>query len=139
MSLFGNKEGSANPFVRVEFLDSIKQTPYKKKTLNPVFNDQFFFEKKMSKVELEDSSIIFTVLDYNGPLQKSTVIGSFELDITSVYFSLNHELYQATLVLVDPEDDQAAGPSGLLKVSVQVLGPDDEPTIHDINYKKNPV
>jgi hypothetical protein len=135
-SIFGNKEGSANPFVRVEFLDMKKEGQYKKKTLTPVFNEQFFFEKKMNKAELEEASIILTVLDHNGPFQKDTVLGSFELDITSVYFSPNHELYQATLILTDAENDITTT-SGLLKVSVQVLGPDDEPAVHDIAFKKS--
>ncbi len=93
----------------------------------------------MNKSELEEASINFIVCDYNGPLIKDTILGAFELDITSVYFSLDHEYYQSTLILVDPEEEAGGITVGMLKVSVQVLGPDDEPVIHDINYRKNPV
>jgi len=100
--------------------------------LNPVYNQQFYLEfKDLIISQLEEASIIFKVMDYNGLVQPDTLIGTFEMDLTTVYFSLNHEMYQVTLLLYDPEDKDVSI-SGMLKVNVEVLGPDDEPNVHNI-------
>ena len=137
--MLNNKDGSANPYVSVELLDQTKRTKAKSKTLNPIFNEQFYFEfTGLIKSQLEEASIVFKVMDYNGPVQKDKLIGTFEMDLTSVYFSLNHEAYQTTLLLYDPEDEDVET-TGMLKVNVEVLGPDDEPTIHNVISETKPV
>lgn len=60
------------------------------------------------------------------------------MDLTSVYFQLNHEYFHTWLTLTDPEDE-IEGPTGYLFVNVSVLGPNDEPVIHDIENAKKAV
>ena len=88
-------------------MDQSKQTKPNKDPISPIFNEQFFFEfKGMIKSQLQETSILFYVLDNNGPLAKDTVRGFFEIDLTSVYFSLNHEIYETSLVLTDPTNER---------------------------------
>jgi hypothetical protein len=137
MKLLGGKGNTANPYVRVDIGEQSKQTKHQTGTLSPVFNEQFFFEfPKMIRPQLEETSIVFTVLDYNGHVVKDNILGTFEIDLTSVYFSLGHEVYQTSLILTDPLDE-VEGTMGLLKVTIEVLGPDDEPVIHDLKAEKS--
>jgi len=69
------------------------------------------------------------VIDYS-PL-KDNVIGCYEMDLSVVYFQLNHEVYQGWLTLVDPTDERE-GIMGYLKVSISLCGPGDEPVVHDV-------
>lgn len=106
-------------------------------TLNPVFNEKFFIDLPgLTKQELEEGSIVFSVFDYHNIIQAPSLIGSFEIDLTSIYFSPGHELYRTTLMLIDPEEEEFSTTTGLLKVDIELLGPEDEPNVHDIDYQK---
>ena len=115
-----------------------KYTKAKKRTLSPLFNEVFFFNlKDMKKEDLEGTTIKFTVMDKNSWVAKDSIIGSYELDLTSVYFALNHELFQIWLTLTDPTDERE-GIMGYLKVTLECLGPNDEPNVHDVTTDKDP-
>lgn len=60
------------------------------------------------------------------------------MDLTSVYFQMNHEYFHTWLTLTDPTDE-IEGPTGYLFVNVSVLGPNDEPVVHDIEDAKKAV
>ena len=125
--------------VGVECMGKKKFTKPKKKTLSPIFNQTFYLSyPKLKKEQLEDSAIKFTVYDKSSLLMKDSVIGCYELDLTSVYFALHHELYQVWLTLTDPTDERE-GIMGFLKCNIAMLGPNDEPVVHDINNEKDPV
>jgi hypothetical protein len=47
-------------------------------------------------------AITFSV--YDRTLMKKTIIGSYDLDITSVYFTYQHEMYRVWMTLTDPTD-----------------------------------
>lgn len=68
----------------------------------------------------------------------NTIIGSYELDLTSVYFSYNHEMYRTFFALSDPTDERE-GQMGFILANVAVLGPNDEPVIHDVSTEKKAV
>jgi len=65
------------------------------------------------------------------------IIGAYEIDLTSVYFSYQHEIYMAWLTLTDPTDE-VEGAMGYLKVTISILGPNDELPVHDVNQAKKP-
>jgi hypothetical protein len=74
----------------------------------------------------------------------NAVVGAYQLDISSVYFSYGHELYRSWLTLSDPTDERymdnysisREGLMGYLLVNVSVLGPTDEPIVHDVTTDK---
>lgn len=77
-------------------------------------------------------TICFTVMDKRSFIQADAIIGAYEIDLTSIYFSYQHEIYMAWLTLTDPTDE-VEGAMGYLKVTISVLGPKDEPPVHDVN------
>lgn len=89
----------------------------------------------MKKSELENLTITFTAIDKKMIVLKDAVIGQYQMDLTSIYFSLNHELYHTWLTLSDPTDERE-GIMGYLFVNVAVLGPNDEPVVHDVSSEK---
>lgn len=66
---------------------------------------------------------------------KTSIIGAYELDATSVYFSLHHEFYRTWLTLTDPTDERE-GIMGYILCNITVLGPKDEPVVHDATTEK---
>jgi len=104
-----------------------------------VWNQPFVFRfNDLTKQQLQDLSIKFTVYDRRFVFLKDAMIGCYEMDLTSVYFAYHHEMYRVWLTLTDPTD-QREGIMGYVNIAIQVLGPFDEPTVHDINTESQPV
>jgi hypothetical protein len=102
-----------------------RKTKHKEKTLSPLFNETFILELPgLKKAQLEEGVIKFSVFD-RGRLS-DTYLGSYELDFTSIYFSLHHQLNEIWLSLTDLTDERE-GCLGYLKASLEFLGPGDEP------------
>ena len=55
-------------------------------------------------------------------------LGGYEIDLTSVYFNKNHMFYKTWFTLIDFEE-KLEGCIGYILATIEVLGPDDEPTI----------
>ena len=60
-------------------------------------------------------------------LLKDALIGSFKFDVGLVYDEPGHAFIHKWLLLTDP-DDVTSEAKGYLKISINVLGPGDEPT-----------
>ncbi|KAL4431869.1 hypothetical protein ABPG74_012681 [Tetrahymena malaccensis] len=121
--------------VMVEVLDKKKKSKIIKNQSNPVFNQGWTFYFKSLKMEqLQDITIRISVLDKSSHFV-THIIGSYEIDLTSVYFQLGHEYFHTWLTLTDPTDE-VEGPTGYLYVNLSVLGPGDEPVLHDIENAK---
>lgn len=92
----------------------------------------------MTLEDLDRSSITLTVYDKKTFILSDSLLGSFTLDWTNVYFKRNHEIYRGWLMLSDPEDI-VEGVMGYLLVDIAVLGPQDKVTVHDSAFIKDPV
>ncbi len=66
-------------------------------------------------------------------------LGAYEIDFTSIYFSYQHEMYRTWLTLSDPTGESQGAILGYLLVDVCLMGPQDEPPVHDLNAQKDPV
>ena len=55
-------------------------------------------------------------------------LGGYEIDLTSVYFHKNH-MYDKTWFTLFDFEENVEGCIGFVKATIEVLGPDDEPTI----------
>ena len=62
-------------------------------------------------------------------LRHDSLIGSFKIDIGSIYDEINHSLNRKWLLLSNSED-QVSIAKGYLKVSVNILGSGDEITVN---------
>lgn len=92
----------------------------------------------MTLEELDRATISFRVYDKKVLILKDSLLGSFELDWTNVYFKRNHEIYRGWLTLMDPLDVEE-GVMGYLLVNIAVLGAHDKITVHDSAYIKDPL
>lgn len=57
-----------------------------------------------------------------------THLGGYEIDLTSVYFNMNH-MYNKTWFTLFDFKEELEGCIGFVKATIEVLGPGDEPTI----------
>eukprot|EP01083_Nonionella_stella_P051226 136023_1 len=120
----------SDPVTKVEVLGQKRSTQIQKSCLSCVFDQVLTFEfPKLDANELQEGKIKIDVLDAN-TIRRNVLIGSYELDLTHVYFSKYHEIHRAWLALSDITDKHE-GIQGYLRVSVVVLGPDDEQKIWD--------
>lgn len=99
--------------------------------MNPLFDKIFNFEfRNLKKTELEMMKINFEVQDRTFAFVPyiSTHLGGYEIDVSSVYFNLNH-MYEKTWFTLFDFEEQFEGCMGYVKATIEVLGPGDEPTI----------
>ena len=119
-----NLDGTSDPTVFVECFDQKQNTKTIYQKLNCVFDDVLIFNfKHLAKETVEDGIIRISVMDANSvPGLKSTMIGAYTFDATTVYFSPSHEIHRKWVALMDDEDPDDVGVQGYLKVSVQIIG-----------------
>ena len=92
----------------------------------------------MTLEKLDRSNITFRVYDKKAFILRNSLLGSFQLDWTNVYFKRNHEIYRGWLTLLDPLDEEE-GIMGYLLVNIAVLGREDKVTVHDSAFIKDPL
>ncbi|XP_078455741.1 dysferlin-like isoform X2 [Lampetra planeri] len=112
------------PVVKVTVAGQSKRTRIRKGN-NPFFDETFFFNFHQSSAELFDELIYFKVL-HSHSLRADSEIGTFKLDVGTVYDEPRHTFLRKWLLLCDPED-LSSGAKGYLKVTLLVLGAGDEP------------
>lgn len=84
-----------------------------------------FLEKNnVEKKEAEDAKITLKLMD-KGFIGKS-LIGSFEFDLSYIYFMKDHVLLHQWLALSNPSSENYAEITGYLKVSISVTCTGDE-------------
>jgi hypothetical protein len=119
----------SDPVVKVECFGEIKHTRVLKQTLNGRFDEVLHFECfGLASKEIETSKVIIRVMDSN-TLRRDFEIGSFEFDLSTIYYSLNHEIFNQWVALTN-STAQSIEVQGYLKVSLVCLGPGDEQFIH---------
>lgn len=68
----------------------------------------------------------------------SSLLGTYEIDLSSIYSEEHHELYQTWLTLTDPTDKRYSlhiyreGVMGYLLVNISLLGPNDQPYVRTL-------
>jgi hypothetical protein len=124
-----NMNGTSDPVVSVEAFGQKQNTAVVESTLSPVFDDLLIFNLKgLDKEEFEEGTVKVSVKD-SGMLSDA-MIGSYGFDATYVYYQKDHELYTAWVALMNEEDPSDEGVQGYLKISVQIVGPNDKLKIH---------
>jgi hypothetical protein len=122
--------GMSDPFVTVEMFGKKQLTAVVSSTLNPVFDDLLIFNMKgLDKEEFEEALIKVTVKD-SDLLTSNDMIGAYAFDATYVYFQKDHELHNSWVGLINEKDVNDEGCQGYLKLSVQIVGPNDKLKIH---------
>ncbi|XP_052861524.1 otoferlin-like [Anopheles cruzii] len=113
-----------DPVVCIQVGDQKKYTSVKESTNCPYYNEYFVFDFHMPPVMLFDKIITLSVLQNRGVFQSNKLVGSFKLDVATLWHQKDHQFYHKWALLSDPEDF-AAGPKGYLKCDVGIIGKGD--------------
>ena len=114
--------GTSNPVVAVKCFEKSKCTKKLKMVgagATSIWNEHMYFEKfDCSVSSIESEKILIEVKD--SKLLKDSVIGSYELDITHIYFQAKHSLIHQWVVLTNPHSSDISVMKGLLKIGINV-------------------
>ncbi|XP_069477691.1 fer-1-like protein 6 [Ambystoma mexicanum] len=111
-----------DPIVIIEIGDEKKQTTVKEGTNAPFYNEYFAFDFIGAQEHLFNKIIKISVL--HNKLIGSILIGSFKIDVGTVYNEQGHQFCDKWAVLTDPADIRT-GVKGYLKCDISVAGKGD--------------
>ncbi|XP_038552062.1 fer-1-like protein 4 [Micropterus salmoides] len=109
-----------NPAVFIRMGNQKKHTVTQKSTNCPFYNENFQFEFEEAPQILFDKVIEIKVFHRRTLAFLMTHIGSFKIDIATVYNQPDHRFYQKWAPLTDPADTRS-GIKGYVKASLSVL------------------
>ncbi|KFQ54935.1 Otoferlin, partial [Nestor notabilis] len=107
-----------DPVVCVEVGEEKKYTSMKESTNCPYYNE-VGLSSSMGKAYLF-SHLYFQVIHSKNLLRSGTLVGSFKMDVGTVYTQPEHQFYHKWAILSDPED-LTAGLKGYLKSSPSLV------------------
>ncbi|XP_013928402.1 PREDICTED: otoferlin-like, partial [Thamnophis sirtalis] len=113
-----------DPVVCVEVGDEKKYTSMKESTNCPYYNEYFVFDFHVPPDVMFDKIIKLSVIHSKNILRSGTLVGSFKMDVGTVYTQPEHQFYHKWAIMSDPEDI-TAGLKGYVKVDIAVVGKGD--------------
>ncbi|XP_068927908.1 otoferlin [Petaurus breviceps papuanus] len=113
-----------DPVVCVEVGDDKKYTSMKESTNCPYYNEYFVFDFHVSPDVMFDKIIKISVIHSKNLLRSGTLVGSFKMDVGTVYLQPEHQFHHKWAILSDP-DDISAGLKGYVKCDIAVVGKGD--------------
>lgn len=111
-----------DPVVIIEIGDEKKQSTVKEGTNSPFYNEYFVFDFIGPQLHLFDKIIKISVFHHK--LIGSVLIGSFKVDLGTVYNQPGHQFCDKWAVLTDPGDIRT-GAKGYLKCDISMTGKGD--------------
>nr|XP_004661410.2 fer-1-like protein 6 [Jaculus jaculus] len=111
-----------DPVVTIEIGDEKKQSTVKEGTNSPFYNEYFVFDFVGPQVHLFDKIIKISVFHHK--LIGSILIGSFKVDLGTVYNQPGHQFCDKWALLTDPGDIRT-GTKGYVKCDISVIGKGD--------------
>uniref|UniRef100_A0A8D2JGR3 Fer-1 like family member 6 n=1 Tax=Sciurus vulgaris TaxID=55149 RepID=A0A8D2JGR3_SCIVU len=111
-----------DPVVTIEIGDEKKQSTVKEGTNSPFYNEYFVFDFIGPQVHLFDKIIKISVFHHK--LIGSILIGSFKVDLGTVYNQPGHQFCDKWALLTNPSDIRT-GTKGYLKCDISVIGKGD--------------
>ncbi|XP_010185107.1 PREDICTED: otoferlin-like, partial [Mesitornis unicolor] len=121
-----------DPVVCVEVGEEKKYTSMKESTNCPYYNEYFVFDFHVPPDVMFDKIIKLSVIHSKNLLRSGTLVGSFKMDVGTVYTQPEHQFYHKWAILSDPED-LTAGLKGYLKCDIAVGKGDNIKTPHKAN------
>ncbi|XP_063071629.1 fer-1-like protein 4 [Engraulis encrasicolus] len=109
-----------NPAVYVRIGEEKRHTATQKSTNCPYYNENFMFEFQETQEVLFDKVIEISVVHKRMLAFLMSHIGTFKIDISTVYSQPDHRFYQKWAPLMDPNDTRT-GVKGYVKCTVSVL------------------
>ncbi|XP_028252996.1 otoferlin isoform X2 [Parambassis ranga] len=113
-----------DPVVCVEIGDDKKYTSMKESTNCPYYNEYFVFDFHVPPDVMFDKIIKLSVIHSKNLLRSGTLVGTFKMDVGTVYSQPEHQFYHKWAILSDP-DDITATCKGYVKCDIAVVGKGD--------------
>ncbi|XP_009577365.1 PREDICTED: fer-1-like protein 4, partial [Fulmarus glacialis] len=113
-----------NPFVVVKVGEEKRHTAMQKSTNCPFYNEYFLFEFHEPKDILFHRLIEISVFHSKKIPFLGTCIGTFKMDVATVYSQPDHRFFQKWAVISDPTDTRA-GVKGFVKCNISVTARGD--------------
>uniref|UniRef100_A0A8B9L1B5 Otoferlin n=1 Tax=Astyanax mexicanus TaxID=7994 RepID=A0A8B9L1B5_ASTMX len=113
-----------DPVVCVEIGDEKKYTSMKESTNCPYYNEYFVFDFHLPPDVIFDKILKLSVIHSKNLLRSGTVVGTFKMDVGTVYSQADHQFYHKWAILCDP-DDITAGCKGYVKCDIAVVAKGD--------------
>ncbi|KAL7862243.1 hypothetical protein SRHO_G00136840 [Serrasalmus rhombeus] len=113
-----------DPVVCVEIGDEKKYTSMKESTNCPYYNEYFVFDFHLPPDVIFDKILKLSVIHSKNLLRSGTMVGTFKMDVGTVYSQPDHQFYHKWAVLCDP-DDITAGCKGYIKCDIAVVAKGD--------------
>uniref|UniRef100_A0A8B9QRD2 Otoferlin n=1 Tax=Anas platyrhynchos TaxID=8839 RepID=A0A8B9QRD2_ANAPL len=120
-----------DPVVCVEVGEEKKYTSMKESTNCPYYNEVGLSDPPFLSWQTEHRNAVFLpqkiyspVIHSKNLLRSGTLVGSFKMDVGTVYTQPEHQFYHKWAILSDPED-LTAGLKGYLKCDIAVVGKGD--------------
>ncbi|NXG36057.1 FR1L4 protein, partial [Dromaius novaehollandiae] len=113
-----------NPFVVVKVGEEKRQTATQKSTNCPFYNEYFLFEFHEPREVLFHRLIEISVFHSKKIPFLGTCIGTFKMDVVTVYSQPDHRFFHKWAVISDPTDTRA-GVKGFVKCNISVTARGD--------------
>ncbi|KAI4905468.1 hypothetical protein NFI96_028100 [Prochilodus magdalenae] len=113
-----------DPVVCVEIGDEKKYTSMKESTNCPYYNEYFVFDFHVPPDVIFDKILKLSVIHSKNLLRSGTMVGTFKMDVGTVYSQPDHQFYHKWAALCDP-DDITAGCKGYVKCDIAVVAKGD--------------
>ncbi|NXE81361.1 FR1L4 protein, partial [Cochlearius cochlearius] len=113
-----------NPFVVVKVGEEKRHTATQKSTNCPFYNEYFLFEFHEPRDILFHRLIEISVFHSKKIPFLGTCIGTFKIDVVTVYSQPDHRFFQKWAVISDPTDTRA-GVKGFVKCNISVTARGD--------------
>ncbi|XP_050361136.1 otoferlin-like [Nymphalis io] len=113
-----------DPMVMIKVGEMTKFTSVKESTNCPYYNEYFVFDHHMPPLVLLDTIIVITVKQPSRLWRSEKILGSFKLDVATVWNQPDRQFYHRWALLTDPED-MAAGAKGYVKCDITVIAKGD--------------
>ncbi|XP_076834724.1 otoferlin b isoform X1 [Brachyhypopomus gauderio] len=113
-----------DPVVCVEIGDEKKYTSMKESTNCPYYNEYFVFEFSLPLDVMFDKILKLSVIHSKNILRSGTLVGTFKMDVGTLYAQPDHQFYHKWATLCDP-DDIIGGNKGYLKCDIAIVGKGD--------------
>uniref|UniRef100_A0A669EXJ4 Otoferlin n=1 Tax=Oreochromis niloticus TaxID=8128 RepID=A0A669EXJ4_ORENI len=114
-----------DPMVCVEIGEDKKYTSMKESTNCPYYNEYFVFDFHVPPDVMFDKILKVSVsLHSKNLLRSGTLVGSFKMDVGTIYSQPDHQFYHKWALLSDP-DDITAGCKGYVKCDIAVVAKGD--------------
>uniref|UniRef100_A0A8C9S2Z7 Otoferlin n=1 Tax=Scleropages formosus TaxID=113540 RepID=A0A8C9S2Z7_SCLFO len=113
-----------DPVVCVEVGEEKKYTSMKESTNCPYYNEYFVFDFHVPPDIMFDKILKLSVIHSKNLLRSGTLVGTFKMDVGTVYSQPEHQFYHKWAMLSDP-DDITTGCKGYVKCDIAVVGKGD--------------